>query len=197
MAASPLRLCFLWPSLCLSWQSPHPHPPTHALTLALIHCGCCGHNILYRFGLQYPLKCAQVHPVALLGNHRWPPHTHPHTPRLQAIVCVGSYWLSVLSKEDEKSHTEWTLSLLFISRHHTKALLSIPLLLERLYSNARFNLGVRIAGFFIPSFTADRNQTHVSALLYKADISERPCNIFFWELYSSQNATIWLAFWQN
>ncbi len=48
-ACDPRCLSFC---LCLSWE----RPPKLTHTLSLIHCGCCGHHILYPSGLPYPLK---------------------------------------------------------------------------------------------------------------------------------------------
>ena len=60
-------------------------------------------------------------------------HTHTHTHTQVYCVPVSSYWLTDSSKEDEKSQTEWALSLLSSSRHHTETLphiLQLRLLLE-------------------------------------------------------------------
>lgn len=98
------------------------HTDTHFLCLSLtLICVVALVTISYIFpGYHILLSAAQHTGVCNETSDEQCTHRHTNRSRSQVhCVPVSLYWLTDLSKEDEKSQTEWALSLLSVSRHHT------------------------------------------------------------------------------
>lgn len=91
------------PTLWLIHRLSHSFTVVAVITISFIFLGC---NTLFIAFKYTQWLCRET---------KDDPYTHPH---ICAIVCVSSYWLSVLSKENEKSQSGVKVRVDFVSFVH-------------------------------------------------------------------------------